>query len=75
MTTKKKEIGYALSRIDDDEWSWSVEELRDGEHVWGIGSDILADGCERSKREAVAKIREQLALRGETTESATRIPF
>jgi hypothetical protein len=74
-TVPKLRIGFGLSMIDHDEWSWSVEQLRAGETTWGWGSDTLAQGCEWSKAEAVAAIKTELAKHGETIESATQLPF
>lgn len=75
VTDQSQKIGFGLSCILDDEWSWSVERLRVGETTWGVGSEILAGACEYSKREAVKKIREELAKHGLTTETAIRLPF
>jgi hypothetical protein len=70
-----KNIGIALSAFDHDEWSWSVERLRDGETVWGRGSDTIAEGCETSKREAVNMIKAELAKLGLTIKDVTHLPF
>ena len=72
LTTK---VGIGLSAIDDDEWSWSVERLREGETTWGIGSDTIASGCEYSKAEAVAKIKDELGRLGVAVADAIRLPF
>jgi hypothetical protein len=71
----KRRIGYGLSAIDDDEWSWSVEELREGETTWGSGSNVLADGVEYTKAEAVANIKNALASAGVDIKDAVRLPF
>jgi hypothetical protein len=71
----KRKVGYGLSAIDDDEWSWSVEELREGETTWGTGSNVLADGVEYTKAEAVAKIKKALADAGVDLKDAVRLPF
>jgi len=70
-----RKIGYGLSAIDDDEWSWSVEELREGQTTWGTGSNILADGVEYTKAEAVANIKKALASLGVDLKDAVRLPF
>lgn len=68
-------IGFGLSGIDEDEWSWSVEQLRDGETTWGIGSSTLASGCEYTKSDAVAAIKTELAKHGLTIKTAVQLPF
>ena len=76
--TKKsatKQIGIGLSAIDEDEWSWSVEQLREGQTTWGMGSDTIASGVEYSKGEAVAKIKDELAKLGVALADAVRLPF
>ncbi|HSX23394.1 MAG TPA: hypothetical protein VLE97_11525 [Gaiellaceae bacterium] len=72
---RKRQIGYGISAIDDDEWSWSVEELREGQTTWGTGSTVLADGVEYSKGEAVANIKKTLANLGVDLKDAVRLPF
>jgi len=75
-TTKTgQRVGYSISRVDHDEWSWSVEILRTGETVWGRGSDLVAGECAYSKSEAVDAIKATLATLGHTLESATQLPF
>ena len=71
----KRQIGYGLSAIDEDEWSWSVEELREGQTTWGTGSNVLADGVEYTKAEAVANIKKALASIGVDLKDAVRLPF
>lgn len=70
----QRKIGFGLSKIDYDEWSWSVESLREGETTWGTGSDTLASGCEYTKADAIACIKIALAPHA-TIETATRLPF
>lgn len=71
----KRQIGYGLSAIDDDEWSWAVEELREGQTTWGTGSKVLADGVEYTKAAAVANIKKTLASIGVDLKDAVRLPF
>lgn len=71
----KRQIGYGLSAIDEDEWSWSVEELREGQTTWGTGSNVIADGVEYTKAEAVANIKKALASIGVDLKDAVRLPF
>jgi hypothetical protein len=68
-------IGYGLSAIDDDEWSWSVEALREGQTTWGTGSDTIAGGVEYTKAEAVANIKKALASLGVDVKDAVRLLF
>lgn len=68
-------IGVALSAIDEDEWSWSVEQLRPGEIVWGSGSKVLASGCAWNEQDAVTKIKNELKKLGLTLADVTRLPF
>ena len=68
-------IGYGLSAIDDDEWSWSVEALREGQTIWGTGSDTIAGGVEYTKAEAVANIKKALASLGVDVKDAVPLPF
>ena len=68
-------IGYGLSAIDDDEWSWSVEQLREGQTTWGTGSESLASGIDYTKAEAVANIKKALASLGVDVKDAVRLPF
>ena len=75
MVLDPKKIGIGLSAIDEDEWSWSVERLREGETIWGMGSDVVADGCEYSKGEAVAKIKAEIAKLGVALADVVRLPF
>ena len=70
-----RKIGYGLSAIDDDEWSWSVEALREGQTAWGTGSDTIAEGVEYTKAEAVANIKKALASLGVDVKDAVRLPF
>ena len=70
-----RKIGIGLSAFDEDEWSWTVEQLREGQTVWGSGSDTLAGGVEYSKAEAVAKIKSELEKRGVALADAVRLPF
>lgn len=71
----KPRVGYGLSAIDEDEWSWSVEKLRSGETTWGTGSDTVADGVEYTKAEAVANIKKALSSLGVDLKDAVRLPF
>ena len=71
----KRQVGYGLSAIDEDEWSWSVEELREGQTAWGVGSNVLADGVEYTKADAVAGIKKALASAGVDLKDAVRLPF
>jgi hypothetical protein len=71
----QRQIGYGLSAIDEDEWSWAVEELREGQTTWGTGSRVLADGVEYTKAEAVANIKKALANIGVDLKDAVRLPF
>ena len=71
----KPQIGYGLSAFDDDEWSWSVERLREGSTVWGSGSETIADGVEYTRAEAVANIKKTLAGLGVDLKDAVRLPF
>ena len=73
--TKPRKIGYGLSAIDDDEWSWVVEQLREGQTTWGTGSDTLAEGVEYTKAEAVTNIKKALASLGVDVKDAVRLPF
>lgn len=71
----KRQIGYGLSAIDEDEWSWAVEELPEGQTTWGSGSVVLADGVEYTKAGAVANIKKALASAGVDLADAVRLPF
>ena len=70
-----RKIGYGLSAIDDDEWSWSVEAMREGQTTWGTGSDTIAGGVEYTKTEAVANIKKALASLGVDVKDAVALPF
>ena len=70
-----RKIGYGLSAIDEDEWSWSVEALREGQTAWGTGSDTIAEGVEYTKAEAVANIKKALASLGIDVKDAVPLPF
>jgi hypothetical protein len=71
----KRQIGYGLSAIDDDEWSWTVEELPEGQRIWGTGSKVIADGVEYTKAEAVANIKKTLASIGVDVKDAVALAF
>lgn len=71
----KPRIGYGLSAIDEDEWSWAVERLRPGQTTWGTGSDTIAEGVEYSKGEAVSAIKKAIGSLGVDLKDAVRLPF
>lgn len=73
--TEARKIGYGLSAIDDDEWSWSVEALREGQTIWGTGSDTLAEGVEYTKAAAITNIKKALASLGVDVKDAVPLPF
>ena len=74
-----KRIGISLSAFDDDEWSWAVEYCSvvrvNGAMQWGSSSDILAEGCETSKREALDNIVNKLTELGLTIKDVSVLPF
>ena len=72
---EKPRVGYGLSAIDEDEWSWSVQRLRPGHTTWGSGSETLAEGVEYTKDEAVDGIKKALTSLGIDLKDATRLPF
>lgn len=70
-----RKIGYGLSAIDDDEWAWAVEALREGQTAWGTGSDTIAQGVEYTKAEAVTNIKKAIANLGVDLKDAVSLPF
>lgn len=74
---KPRTVGYGLSKIDDDEWSWSVEYLTEGPINYAAPTrrEVIADGVEYSRGEAADKIKEMLAKLGVPLKEAVALPF
>lgn len=70
-----RKFAYGLSAIDDDEWSWTVEAMREGQTTWGTGSETIATGVEYTRAEAVTKIKKTLASLGVDVKDAVALPF